>query len=120
MSPALPEDPSLEPPGEVAQNSRGWLLVVLVTALVLAVSLVGAWRLMRDPAPNLAASDRRGVYESNLENFKRTCEGHAVDPANVGLIDFCRNQALLLRRLPECDADCRRRTSTFEMPGPSR
>ncbi len=73
MSPAFPEDPSLEPPGAVAQSSRGWLLVVLVTALVLAVSLVGAWRLMRDPAPNLGASDRRGVYESNLKNVTKTC-----------------------------------------------
>lgn len=101
-------------------REQGWLLVMAVGLVAIAVGLIGAWQLLRHPAPNLSPVEQQALYDSNLRNFSESCEGRAALPEAGGLLDFCRRQAQLLRRMPECDAECQRRTSSFAEPEPSR
>ena len=101
-------------------REQGWLRVVAVGLLAIAVSLIGAWQARRDPAPALTVSERRTLYDSNLRNFTESCGSRAASDDNAGLLEFCRRQAQLLRRMAECDSECARRTSAFADSQPSR
>ncbi len=57
------------------------------------------------------------LYQSNLQNFVRTCEEAAP---SLDLEILCRDEVEVLRRFPECGADCRHRTARFVRSGPTR
>lgn len=100
-------------------RGRGFGWVLAVAAVVIVVSLVGAWQATRNPVPAMGDAERRVLYESNLRNFAESCERPDVH-ANPGLVEFCRKQAGLLELLSDCDDACRRRTAPFTAADPSK
>lgn len=84
-----------------ASRWRVGLLVLLGFALLMAVI---AWRtsLPANAIAELPAAERRALYDRTLESLATVCRSQ---PAN--LEDFCRTQAELALRFPECDATCR-------------
>jgi hypothetical protein len=89
-----------------------WILLLLLIALL-------AWLWQRQEAPRwtqeLTERERAALYERTLQNLKSVCH-EPVEPARVG---FCREQATLIRTLPECDADCQTLAQHFA-PSPTR
>jgi hypothetical protein len=80
------------------------LRIVAVVAVALLIGL-SAWR--ADEAESraiegLPAAERRALYDRTIESLATVCRSH-----QVGLADFCRDQAELVVRFPECDATCR-------------
>lgn len=100
-------------------KERGWWVVVAVALMAIAATLIAAWHSSRSTLAQLAEPERRALYESNWKNFSTSCL-KVPEPAGVALNDFCRQQAEVLQRLPECDPDCRRQTSSFTTAQPSR
>ncbi|MBK7156953.1 MAG: hypothetical protein IPH72_35195 [Sandaracinaceae bacterium] len=85
------------------QAFRWRLRIVAVVAVALLIGL-SAWRAMRPSRAieGLPAAERRALYDRTIESLATVCRSH-----QVGLADFCRDQAELVVRFPECDATCR-------------
>ncbi len=88
--------------------------VALFVLSVLALALYRHTRLDQEIRV-LPASERRVLYERTRETLRSSCE-HVRGPE---LAEYCRRQADLLQRFPECDRDCRDLAARFT-PLPSR
>ena len=94
---------------ERADERRGPLRGYLVVALVALVGWGGmlAWQehqLGRELAA-LGDPERQALYRHGMDELRTVCRAHG------GLGEHCAEEARLLRRLPECDAECRALTA---------
>lgn len=96
--------------GDVS-HSRAKPLGDIGRALLAALALllvVAAWGWIQDrdrrELSRLPPESRRGLYERTMANLTAICSGS--DARKVE--GFCREQAALALRLPECDAACER------------
>jgi hypothetical protein len=98
MASAIPQKRSIR-----AGDALRALLVLLSVLLVLA-----AWGLLSDrkarELTGLPPPTRLELYERTMANLTSICAG--TDSRRRE--DFCREQAELALRLPECDATCER------------
>ena len=73
---------------------------------VASLTAAGTWLLSDDEAREiraLPAVHRRALYQRTMENLKEVC-----DPApGRSVREFCRRQATLALKFPECDDGCR-------------
>jgi hypothetical protein len=75
----------------------------LALAALLALILLWAWPSKeRGAVLDMPASERAALLDRTIENLKTVCAG----PGGLRLSDFCREQAELILKLPECDAAC--------------
>jgi hypothetical protein len=81
-----------------------WRLRVLVVVAVALLIALSAWRATRPirAIEGLPAAERRALYDRTIETLATVCRSH-----QLGLARFCRVQAELVVRFPECDATCR-------------
>jgi hypothetical protein len=63
----------------------------------------------------LPSSQRSALYARTLETLRVTC-AHATES---DLREFCQEQARLIARFPECDADCQALSRRFS-PRPTK
>jgi len=92
----------MEPPPTARAFPRWLWGVTFVCALAATVALVW-WSGTADTRAlrALPQEQRRAIYTRTIEILRGTC-----DPAAPrSLRDFCRDQAQLAARLPECEAD---------------
>lgn len=89
---------------------RRLVLFVLASGLVLGLALPALLRpsLERQLA-SLPETERRAFYLRTLETLRTTCGENPEEP----LADTCREQAELVLRFPDCDADCRALADRF-------
>jgi hypothetical protein len=80
--------------------------VFTVAAAVFSLVAAGYWLLSDDQAREIRALpvvQRQALYRRTMENMKEVC-----DPApGRSVREFCRGQATLALKFPECDDDCR-------------
>ena len=102
------------PPIPRSAKRRRWTWIVV---FLLAALLAWLWQRQYDPrwSLELAERERVALYERTLQNLKTVCR-EPNDPAQAR---FCRDQATLIRSLPECDAACQDLAQRFE-PRPTR
>ncbi len=85
---------------------RGTALASIVAA-ALALLAGGYWFFSDDEGREiraLPAAQREGLYHRTMENLKTIC-----DPApGRSMREFCREQATLALKFPECDDECHR------------
>lgn len=101
----------MSPPIESLPPKARRVRVTLSTLLL--VALIGAftvWHTMRSRSAieALPRHDRRALYDQTLESLETLCRSHDVQFA-----DYCREQATLILRLPECDDACRALAGPF-------
>ena len=80
---------------------------------LLVFALLGAlavWHPMRSQSAieALPPDARRALYEQTLESLETVCRPH-----DAQFTDYCRDQAELILRLPECDVTCREVAAPF-------
>src|SRR6476659_2429046 len=95
---------------ERAEERRGAARGYVVVALVALVGWGGvlAWQeyqVGREVAA-LGEPERQALYRHGMDELRTLCRGHG------GLREHCAEEARLVRRLPECDAECRGLTAT--------
>jgi hypothetical protein len=92
---------------------RDWsrFLLIPAVALLFVSGFKIVWNQTFDPLRQLTASQSRTLYQSNLDNFTRSCTSLAEPAPEV--VTMCRQEAALLRRLPDCDEACGQLTSSF-------
>lgn len=82
-------------------------LLATVTSTVLILLTIGYGLLSDDEGREIRAlptAQRQGLYHRTMENLKTIC-----DPApGRSVREFCRAQAALALKFPECDDECRR------------
>jgi hypothetical protein len=87
--------------------------LVIGSLALLIVVMIALWVLdhgsERRALRNLPEADRRALYERTLENVRTVC----VHDAKNRLARYCRDQAEILRALPECDAACKALVANF-------
>lgn len=102
--------PREKPGGDIGRAFLAALLLVLLFA---------AWGWVRDrdrrELTQLPPESRRGLYERTMANLTTICSG----PDARRVEDFCREEAALALRLPECDASCER-ISRLHLVNPTR
>jgi hypothetical protein len=82
---------------------RGQALLLLALGLA-GLALAYSYCLRIDiELQSLAPTDRRQLYERTLQTLRGICP----EVTGTELTDFCRDQAALLGRFPECDDGCR-------------
>jgi cytochrome b pre-mRNA-processing protein 3 len=90
-----------------------------VAAALLALAASGSWlwqlHLSQRELQELAPSDRQAFYGRTLETLTSVC----VRANGPDLGDYCREQANLIARFPECDKSCRELSRRFA-PKPTR
>ncbi len=83
-----------------------WLWPWIVLAFAgLAIVFLWTWfseTSASDAIRALPDTQRRGLYLRTMENLRTVCE----PAAPRAMRDFCREQASLAERFPECDASC--------------
>jgi len=89
-----------------AQLARSAALAAATAALLLLLG-AGYWLSSDDEKreiQDLPVPQRQALYQRTLENLKTVC-----DPApGRSVREFCRGQASLALKFPDCDDDCRR------------
>lgn len=87
---------------EPTRSARDWIGPLVVLTLVTGIWI---WQGYSDEATfvDMPEDVRRGLYLRTLENLRTVCPAPS-DPVRT---EFCREQADLLLRLPECDGECR-------------
>lgn len=75
-----------------------------MAVLLLLLVAFSVWRAtsLDDAVETMPEAERRALYERTRASLETTCR--APDEA---LVPFCREQAELALRFPECDASCR-------------
>ena len=91
-----------------------WRRALLFSAAALVIGvLVALWAVDHDAEKralrNLPEADRRALYQRTLENVRTIC---ARDPGDRP-VAYCRDQAEVLRALPECDDACKRLVASY-------
>jgi len=98
-APRSPSSPSTQP-------ARGKIVAAAALA-ALSLGAAGVWLIADDESREIRAlpvEQRQALYHRTMENLKTIC-----DPApGRSTREFCRNQAALSLKFPECDDDCRR------------
>jgi hypothetical protein len=83
------------------------VLFATLAAAMLSLTAVTYSLVSDDEAREIRAlpvDQRQGLYHRTIENLKTIC-----DPApGRSVREFCRGQAALALKFPECDDDCRR------------
>ncbi|CAN5176960.1 hypothetical protein BH09MYX1_BH09MYX1_48730 [soil metagenome] len=90
----------------------GWQIVVLL--VVVGVIIAIAQPLLHRPPDaleRLPASEQDALYQRTMTNLKTIC----AQPDD-GLEAYCREEAHVALRLPECDDTCRRLVSSRVEP----
>ena len=94
-----------DPTRDAADDSpRGSFKALLLALAVLVAVMLWIWsqgaeqRALRD----LPAAERAALYERTLANLHNVCAS-----SDLALDEYCRDQARILRELPECDEACR-------------
>ena len=89
-----------------AQLSRSAILAAATAGVLLLIAATYSW-LGDDEGHEiraLPAPQRQGLYHRTMENLKTIC-----DPApGRSMREFCRAQAGLALKFPECDDECHR------------
>jgi hypothetical protein len=74
-------------------------------AAVFSLAAAGYWLLSDDETREIRALpvvQRQALYQRTMENIRQVC-----DPApGRSVREFCRSQATLALKFPECDDDC--------------
>jgi hypothetical protein len=82
-------------------GQRDWI-GPLAVALAAAGIWFGQWQSEQRAFVDMPTEERQGLYERTLENLRTVCQAaHGEEQRS-----FCRDQADLVMRLPECDAAC--------------
>lgn len=87
-------------------QSSGDLRLLLAALALIALFGLSTWWGDRDlrALGALPEGQRSALYQRTLENLQTVCAG----PGAARVEGFCREQAELALRLPECDAACGR------------
>jgi hypothetical protein len=88
-------------PMNTHERRRAGLSAMLLAAVLVAFTVWQATRL-DDAVEAMPPSERRALYERTRDSLATTCRA----PAEA-LVPFCREQAELVLRFPECDRTCR-------------
>lgn len=96
------------------RRALSWFGGLVVLALIGLLTVFRHSRLDRELA-GMPTAERRALYERTLETLRTSCE-RAPGPK---FTDYCREQADLIRRFPECDSACQELAAHF-LPKPSR
>ena len=80
---------------------RDWVALTIVALLVALAVVMNQRRADRDFL-HLPPEERRALYERTLATLASSCE----HPPGPSVKDYCREQAELIERLPECDDAC--------------
>jgi len=87
-----------------------------LAALVGVLALFGVARFYQADADRevreLPEPESRALYERTLETLRTSCM-HVTGP---NLSEYCRQQADIIRRFPQCDRACRETADQFVQP----
>ena len=82
--------------------------------VLLVLAVIGTWfwqsRLRARELRDLPSQERRAFYERTLETLRTACS----HPPGPELKEYCREQADLAVRFPECDEACREIARQFQ------
>ncbi len=90
--------------GEIPPSSRfkwSWLGAGLVVALFILLWLLQSTH-DRRVLLELPEAERKALYDRSMETLRTVC----LPPLQGALIEFCKDQAELVSKLPECDGEC--------------
>jgi hypothetical protein len=113
----LPTAHGAVPPPRRFRLDRRSLVPALAFSLVIVLALVGLWianehakdRAIRE----LPDAERKALYDHTLSTLRTVC---ATPHWPDGLRSYCRDQAELVVRFPECDAECRALADRYQYP----
>jgi len=93
-----------QPPRRELRGRRVWLWATLLVSAIAVAGLAWWWSATAEDRAvrALPEPERRGLYRRTMENLETICE----PAAPRSMRDFCRVQAELATRLPDCDPGC--------------
>jgi len=94
--------------------ARAWLAAAVLVAAVFAAAMWTDARRERELAA-LPSTEREALVARVVETLRTTC----VAARGPELTQFCRDQARLVARMPECGGECRE-LAARHLPRPSR
>jgi hypothetical protein len=104
----------MKPYSTWTRQALAWAVGLLAVALTLAFALFMHSRLTCE-ITELPDAEQRAIYERTHDTLRTTC----LRAKGPELTEYCREQADLITRLPNCDDDCRNLAARFT-PHPTR
>jgi hypothetical protein len=96
--------PDRPPPRRELHGPRVWLWGGALISAIVVAGFAWWWSATAEDRAirSLPEPERRSLYQRTMANLETICE----PAAPRSMRDFCRGQAELATRLPECDGSC--------------